>query len=151
MSFFSEFKKFAVKGNVIDLAVGVVIGAAFGAITKSLVDDVIMPPLGLMVSNVDFSSLKLVLREAVVENGEVVANAVTLNYGNFLQAVFNFLVIAFAIFLLVRTINRMREQEAAKPAPAVNKQEVLLGEIRDLLKGESPASATAEPDNKKVV
>lgn len=149
MGFFAEFKKFAVKGNVIDLAVGVVIGAAFGAITKSLVDDVIMPPLGLLVSNVDFSSLKLVLREAVVENGEVVANAVTLNYGNFLQAVFNFLIIAFAIFLLVRTINRMREQEAAKPAPAVNKQEVLLAEIRDLLKGQDEASA-ANPDKKVV-
>lgn len=149
MGFFSEFKKFAVKGNVIDLAVGVVIGAAFGAITKSLVDDVIMPPLGLLVSNVDFSSLQLVLRDAVVENGEVVASAVTLNYGNFLQAVFNFLIIAFAIFLLVRTINRMREQEAAKPAPAINKQEVLLAEIRDLLKGENQASAT-EPDQKVV-
>ena len=125
------------------------IGAAFGAITKSLVDDVIMPPLGLLVSNVDFSSLKLVLREAVVENGEVVAGAVTLNYGNFLQAVFNFLIIAFAIFLLVRTVNRLREQEAAKPAPATNKQEVLLAEIRDLLKGEDQASAT-DPDRKLV-
>lgn len=149
MSFFTEFKKFAVKGNVIDLAVGVVIGAAFGAITKSLVDDIIMPPLGLLVSKVDFSSLQLVLRDAVVENGEVVAKAVTLNYGNFLQTVLNFFIIAFAIFLLVRTINRMREQEAAKPAPATNKQEVLLAEIRDLLKGQEQGPAT-EP-NKKVV
>ncbi|MFD3003371.1 large-conductance mechanosensitive channel protein MscL [Pontibacter toksunensis] len=149
MGFFSEFKKFAVKGNVIDLAVGVVIGAAFGAITKSLVDDIIMPPLGLLVSKVDFSSLQLVLREAVVENGEVVATAVTLNYGNFLQSVFNFLIIAFAIFMLVRTINRLREEEAAKPAAAVNKQEVLLAEIRDLLKGENEVPAT-DP-SKKVV
>lgn len=149
MGFFSEFKKFAVKGNVIDLTVGVVIGAAFGAITKSLVDDIIMPPLGLLVGNVDFTRLQLVLREAVVENGEVVANAVTLNYGNFLQALFNFLIIAFAIFMLVRTINRMREQEAAKPAPATNKQEVLLAEIRDLLKGENKVTA-AEPDKKVV-
>lgn len=149
MGFFSEFKKFAVKGNVIDLAVGVVIGAAFGGITKSLVDDVIMPPLGLLVSNVDFSRLHLVLRQAVVENGEVVEQAVTLNYGNFLQAVFNFIVIAFAIFLLVRTINRIREDEAAKPAAPVNKQEVLLAEIRDLLKGHDEATA-AKPDNKVV-
>lgn len=149
MGFFSEFKKFAVKGNVIDLAVGVVIGAAFGAITKSLVDDIIMPPLGLLISKVDLSSLQLVLKEAVVENGEVVAKAVTLNYGNFMQAVLNFLIIAFAIFLLVRTINRVREQEAAKPAPASNKQEVLLAEIRDLLKGQDQSSAT-EPEKKLV-
>ena len=149
MGFLTEFKKFAVKGNVIDLAVGVVIGAAFGGITKSLVDDIIMPPLGLLISNVDFSQLRLVLREALVENGEVVAQAVTLNYGNFMQAVFNFLIIAFAIFLLVRTVNRLREDEAAKPAAPVNKQEVLLAEIRDLLKGDSSASAT-QPDNKVV-
>lgn len=149
MGFFSEFKKFAVKGNVIDLAVGVVIGAAFGGITKSLVDDVIMPPLGLLVSNVDFSRLRLVLRDALVENGEVVEQAVTLNYGNFLQAVFNFLIIALAIFLLVRTINRIREDEAAKPAAPVNKQEVLLAEIRDLLKRDNDTSAT-QPDNKVV-
>ncbi|RDV13199.1 large-conductance mechanosensitive channel protein MscL [Pontibacter diazotrophicus] len=149
MGFFSEFKKFAVKGNVIDLAVGVVIGAAFGAITKSLVDDVIMPPLGLLVSNVDLSRLQLVLRQAVIENGEVVEAAVTLRYGNFLQTVLNFLIIAFAIFLLVRTVNRLREQEAAKPAPATNKQEVLLAEIRDLLKGQDETSAT-EPNNKVV-
>lgn len=149
MGFFSEFKKFAVKGNVIDLAVGVVIGAAFGGITKSLVDDVIMPPLGLLVSNVDFSRLRLVLKEAVVENGEVVEAAVSLNYGNFIQAVFNFLIIAMAIFLLVRTINRIRENEAAKPAPPANKQEVLLAEIRDLLKGQDQNPDT-KPDNKVV-
>lgn len=135
MSFFEEFKKFAVKGSVIDLAVGVVIGAAFGGITKSLVDDIIMPPLGLLISNVDFSRLKLVLKEAVIENGEVLQPAVSINYGNFLQTVVNFLIIALAIFMLVRTINRLREKEAAKPAPAIDKQEVLLAEIRDLLKG----------------
>ena len=143
MGFLGEFKKFAVKGNVIDLAVGVVIGAAFGGVTKSLVDDVIMPPLGLLISRVDFSQLKLVLKEAVVENGTVVEQAVSVNYGNFIQAVVNFLIIAFAIFLLVRTINRMREQEAAKPAPPVNKQEVLLAEIRDLLKNEDTTVNTA--------
>jgi large conductance mechanosensitive channel len=149
MGFLSEFKKFAVKGNVIDLAVGVVIGAAFGGITKSLVDDVIMPPLGLLISNVDFSRLRVVLKQAVVENGEVVEAAVTLNYGNFIQSVFNFLLIALAIFLLVRTINRIRETEATKPAPPANKQEVLLAEIRDLLKGEDRTTSTT-PDNKVV-
>ncbi|MBW7466624.1 large-conductance mechanosensitive channel protein MscL [Pontibacter aydingkolensis] len=144
MGFLSEFKKFAVKGNVIDLAVGVVIGAAFGGITKSLVDDVIMPPLGLLISNIDFSRLKWVIKDAVVENGAVVEQAVSINYGSFIQAVVNFLIIAFAIFLLVRTINRMREQEAAKPAPPVNKQEVLLGEIRDILKNDK-ATNTQPP------
>ena len=146
MSFFTEFKKFAVKGNVIDLAVGVVIGAAFGGITKSLVDDVIMPPLGLLISNVDFSRLKLVIKEAVIENGEVVEQAVSINYGNFIQSVVNFLIIAFAIFMLVRTINRIREKEAAKPAPPSNKQEMILSEIRDILKN-GPSDTTA---NKQV-
>ena len=148
MGFISEFKKFAVKGNVIDLAVGVVIGAAFGGITKSLVDDVIMPPLGLLISNVDFSRLKIVLQEAVVVNGEVVEQAIAINYGNFIQAVVNFLIIAMAIFILVRTINRLREKEAAKPAPPVNKQEVLLAEIRDLLKNDG---ASATPVSEKTV
>ncbi|MCC9166680.1 large-conductance mechanosensitive channel protein MscL [Pontibacter harenae] len=149
MAFFEEFKKFAVKGNVIDLAVGVVIGAAFGTITKSLVDDIIMPPLGLVISNVDFSRLKFVLKDAVIENGEVVEQAVTLNYGNFIQTVVNFFIIAFAIFLLVRTINRLREKEAAKPAAPVNKQEVLLAEIRDLLKKNN--TDTPEAPDKVVV
>ena len=149
MGFLSEFKTFAMKGNVIDLAVGVVIGAAFGTITKSLVEDVIMPPLGMLISNVDFTALKLVLKDAVVVNGEVLQPAVSINYGNFLQTVVNFLIIAFAIFLLVRLINRLRVKEAATPAPAINKQEVLLAEIRDLLKGESETSA-ASPHNKIV-
>ena len=147
MGLISEFKKFAVKGNVIDLAVGVVIGAAFSGVTNSLVKDVIMPPLGLLVSNVDFTKLKIVLKEAVVANGEVITEPVVISYGNFIQALFNFLVIAFAIFLLVRTINRLREKEAAKPAPPVNKQEVLLAEIRDILKNSDDA---ASPANKVV-
>lgn len=149
MGFFAEFKKFAVKGNVVDLAVGVVIGAAFGAITKSVVDDVIMPPLGLLTSGIDLSNLQYVLKEAVVENGEVIAPAVAIRYGNLLQVIFNFIIIAFVIFLMVRAINRAREKEAAKPAPPVNKQEVLLAEIRDLLKGQDVPAATT-PDNKVV-
>lgn len=149
MGFFSDFKKFAVKGNVIDLAVAVVIGAAFGAITKSLVDNIIMPPLGLLISGIDFSAMQWVLKEAVVENGEVVAEAVTMSYGNFIQAIVNFIIIALVIFIMIRNINKLREKEAAKPAPAVNKQEVLLAEIRDLLKGQNP-SAASEPSNKVV-
>ncbi|GHA73914.1 large-conductance mechanosensitive channel protein MscL [Pontibacter akesuensis] len=149
MGFFSEFKKFAVKGNVLDLAIGVVIGAAFGAITKSLVDDIIMPPIGLLIDGINFTSLQLVLQEAVVENGEVIEPAVTINYGNFLQVVLNFIIIAFAIFMLVRGVNRLREKEAAKPAAPANKQEVLLAEIRDLLKGEHPDAASSPQD--KVV
>lgn len=137
MAFLEEFKKFAVKGNVIDLAVGVVIGSAFGAITTSLVKDVLMPPLGMVVSKVDFSRLKVILREAIVENGEVVSPAVSIDYGLFIQAIFNFMVIAFAIFLLVRTINRLREKEAVKPAPPTNKEEQLLAEIRDILKSQA--------------
>jgi large conductance mechanosensitive channel len=137
MGFLVEFKKFAVKGNVIDLAVGVVIGAAFGSITKSLVDDIIMPPLGLLISHVDFSALKIVLKDAIIENGKEIAPAVAINYGMFLQAVVNFLIIAFAIFLLVRTINRLREKEAAAPALPANKEEVLLTEIRDILKNQN--------------
>ncbi|MCC9136351.1 large-conductance mechanosensitive channel protein MscL [Pontibacter silvestris] len=147
MSFLSEFKKFAVKGNVIDLAVGVVIGTAFGGITTSLVNDILMPPLGLLISGIDFINLQLILKEAVVENGEVVTEAVTINYGTFLQKVINFFLIAFAIFLMVRTINRLKHEEAvkeaAKPALPVNKQEVLLGEIRDILLSQSPEKPTS--------
>lgn len=137
MGFFDEFKKFAVKGNVIDLAVGVVIGSAFGAITTSLVKDVLMPPLGMVVSKVDFTRLKIVLREAIVENGEILSPAVSIDYGLFLQAVFNFIIISFAIFMLVRSINRVREKEAARPAPPINKEQQLLAEIRDILKSQS--------------
>jgi large conductance mechanosensitive channel len=147
MGFLAEFKKFAVKGNVIDLAVGVVIGSAFGSITTSLVKDVLMPPLGMVISKVDFTRLKIILREAIIENGEVVSPAVSIDYGLFLQAVFNFLIIAFAIFLLVRTINRVREKEAAKPAPPVNKEQQLLAEIRDILK--SQTGMDNEPSDKE--
>lgn len=149
MGFFNEFKKFAVKGNVIDLAVGVVIGSAFGAITTSLVKDVLMPPLGMIISKVDFTRLRIILREAVVENGEVVSPAVSIDYGLFLQAVFNFMIIAFAIFMLVRTINRVREKEAATPAPPVNKEQQLLAEIRDILKSQSGVADT-ESDKERL-
>ena len=139
-TFLQEFKDFAVKGNVIDMAVGVVIGGAFGKIVSSVVADIIMPPVGLLVGGVNFTELKWILSPATVdEAGEAVA-AVTLNYGQFLQTTFDFLIIAFSIFLFVKLINKMsakpEEKEEPKPEtpPAPSKEEVLLSEIRDLLK-----------------
>lgn len=120
---FKEFKEFAVKGNVVDMAVGIIIGAAFGAIVKSLVDDVIMPPIGLILGNVDFSNLYLLLRDGAVAGPYASlaeakkAGAVTLNYGLFANAVVSFLIVAFAVFLLVRAINRLKREETSAPAP----------------------------------
>ena len=137
-TFLQDFKAFAMKGNVIDMAVGVIIGGAFGKIVSSVVADVIMPPIGLLVGGVNFTDLKWVLKPAVVENGQEVVAAVTLNYGNFLQVTFDFLVIAFSVFLFVRLLsrlNRKKEKPAAPAAPpAPGKEELLLTEIRDLLK-----------------
>ncbi len=131
MSMVQEFKEFAMRGSVVDLAVGVVIGGAFGKIVSSVVADVIMPPIGVLMGGVDFTDLKIVLKEAV---GEV--PAVTLNYGSFIQSCVDFLIIAIAIFLLVKFMNSLKRQEEAAPAepPAPPPTEVLLGEIRDLLK-----------------
>lgn len=127
-----EFREFAVKGNVIDLAVGIIVGAAFGKIVSSVVADVIMPPIGVVVGGVDFSDLRLVLKPA--SEG---VKAVTLNYGAFLQTIVDFTIVAFSVFLLVKGINAIRRQLAldagAKPA-APSAQEVLLTEIRDILK-----------------
>src|SRR5688572_23511662 len=132
MSVIKEFREFAVKGNVVDMAVGVVIGAAFGKIVSSLVADLIMPPLGLVIGGINFTSLKLVLSEA--SEGKA---AVSWNYGSFIQTVFDFVIIAWAIFLLVKGVNRLKrtheaKQEAVPPAPPADVQ--LLTEIRDLLK-----------------
>ncbi|MCC6396958.1 MAG: large-conductance mechanosensitive channel protein MscL [Bacteroidetes bacterium] len=126
-----EFKAFAMRGNVVDMAVGIIIGGAFGKIVSSLVNDVIMPPIGLLVGGVDFSALGITLREATEA-----APAVVVKYGMFINVVIDFLIVAFAIFLLVRGMNALRKkQEAAPAAPAPPpKQEVLLEEIRDLLK-----------------
>ena len=131
MSIVKEFKEFAVKGNVMDMAVGIIIGVAFGKIVSSLVADVIMPPIGLLVGGVDFSNLVVTLKAA--EEG---VEAVTLRYGMFLQAVFDFLIVAFAVFMAVKALNSMRKKEAETPAapPAPSAQEQLLMEIRDLLK-----------------
>ena len=138
-TFLQDFKAFAMKGNVIDMAVGVIIGGAFGKIVSSVVADVIMPPLGLLVGGVNFTDLKWVMKPAEVVDVKEIA-AVTLNYGNFLQATFDFLIIAFSIFLFIRLLTKLTaKKEAAAPAtppapPAPTKEEVLLTEIRDLLK-----------------
>ena len=133
MGIVSEFKEFISKGNVIDLAVGVVIGGAFGDITKSLVDKVIMPPIGLLLSGVDFSDMKLVLKAA---NPAAKTAEVAIQYGAFANTVIQFLIIAFVIFILVKGVNAIRRKDAEAPAapPAPTAEEVLLSEIRDLLK-----------------
>ena len=138
-SFLQEFKAFAMKGNVIDMAVGVIIGGAFGKIVSSIVADVIMPPIGLLVGGVNFTDLKWVLKPTEMVDGKEIA-AVTLNYGNFLQVTFDFLIIAFSIFMFIKLLTKLTEKKkeeapAAPPAPpAPSKEEVLLTEIRDLLK-----------------
>ena len=138
-SFLQEFKAFAMKGNVIDMAVGVIIGGAFGKIVSSIVADVIMPPIGLLVGGVNVTDLKWVLKPAEMVDGKESA-AVTLNYGNFLQVTFDFLIIAFSIFMFIKLLTKLTEKKkeeapAAPPAPPTpSKEEVLLTEIRDLLK-----------------
>ena len=134
-SFLADFKKFAMRGNVIDMAVGVIIGGAFGKIVSSVVADIIMPPLGLLIGGVNFTDLKWVMK------GPVEQAAVTLNYGNFLQATFDFLIIAFSIFLFIRLLTKLTEKKkeeqtapAPAPAPAPSEEVKLLSEIRDLLK-----------------
>ncbi|MGA9573457.1 MAG: large-conductance mechanosensitive channel protein MscL [Lysobacterales bacterium] len=131
MSMMSEFKSFAMRGNVMDMAVGIVIGAAFGKIVSSFVSDVLMPPIGMLMGGADFTDLSVVLKEAAGETA-----AVTLNYGSFIQTVVDFLIIAFAIFMVVKAMNRMKKKEEAAPAaPAKPSAEVeLLTEIRDALK-----------------
>jgi large conductance mechanosensitive channel len=130
MSVMKEFKAFAMRGNVIDMAVGIVIGAAFGKIVASFVADILMPPIGLLLGGVDFTDLVITLKAATVE-----ATAVTMNYGKFIQTVVDFLIIAFAIFMVVKAMNSMKKKEEAAPvAPKAPSTEVLLGEIRDILK-----------------
>lgn len=131
MGMISEFKQFAIKGNMVDMAVGIIIGAAFGKLVSSLVKDIIMPPLGLAIGGVDFSELAVVLKEASDE-----AAAVTINYGVFIQTIIDFLIIALAIFVAVKVINSMKRQEEEKPAepPKPSEEVMLLREIRDELK-----------------
>ena len=139
MSFIQDFKAFALKGNVVDMAVGVIIGGAFGKIVTSVVNNIIMPPIGVVTGGVDFTDLKVTLKEAVVEGETVVSEAVTLNYGQFIQDVVDFLIIAFCIFLMIKGIAKLsRKQEEAPaeptPEPEPSAEEKLLTEIRDLLK-----------------
>lgn len=143
MGFLKEFKEFAVKGNVMDMAVGVIIGGAFGKIVTSVVNDIIMPPVGLLIGGVDFSDMKLTMKQAVLDAaGEVVTPAVTWNYGAFIQQVVDFTILAFCVFILVKAINTLNKKKKEEPAPAPapapepepTKEELLLTEIRDLLK-----------------
>lgn len=130
MGMMQEFRDFAVKGNAVDMAVGIIIGAAFGKIVSSLVGDVLMPPLGIVVGGMDFTGLQLTLKEASAS-----APAVTLKYGTFIQAIFDFTIVAFAMFFLIKGINSLKKSsEAAQPSTAPTKEEVLLGEIRDILR-----------------
>ncbi len=143
MGFLKEFKEFAMKGNVMDMAIGVIIGGAFGKIVTSLVNDVLMPLIGALIGNVDFTTLSYTLKPAVMNGEEVVKEAVTLHYGNFIQTTVDFIIIAFCIFLMIKLINKAtsvvkkpaEEEAPAAPAePEPTKEEILLTEIRDLLK-----------------
>lgn len=137
-----EFKEFAMKGNVVDMAVGIIIGAAFGTIVKSLVDDVLMPPIGLMLGDVDFSNLFVVLKEGITPGPyETVAlaaeaGAVTMNWGVLINNIISFIIVAIAVFFVIKGINNMRKEEEAAPEtpPEPSNEEKLLSEIRDLLK-----------------
>ena len=131
MKMIKEFQQFAMRGNVVDMAVGIIIGAAFGKIITSLVEDIIMPPIGYVMGGMDFSNLKLIIKEAT-DN----APAVAIKYGVFINVVINFTIVAFAMFLLIKGMNSMKKKEEAAPAapPKPSAQEVLLMEIRDLLK-----------------
>ena len=135
MSMLQEFKEFAMKGNVVDLAVGVIIGGAFGKIVSSLVADVIMPPIGVLMGGVDFTSLGVTLKEAVDEK----TPAVVLHYGNFIQTIVDFTIVAFAIFMAIKLMNKLKRSEPPAPEapPAPTKEELLLTEIRDILKAKS--------------
>ena len=133
MKWLNEFKTFAMRGNVLDMAVGIIIGGAFGKIVASLVADIIMPPIGMLIGGINFTEWSIVLNEAVMVAGEVVKPAVTLNIGNFIQTIIDFTLIAFSIFLVVKAVNAFNRKKEEAPA-APSKQEELLSEIRDLLK-----------------
>ena len=140
MSFFKEFKEFAMRGNVIDMAVGVVIGAAFGKIISSLVDDIIMPLVGVVTGGINFTDYKWVIQQAVIDGQtqEVLKPEVTMNWGSWVQTLVDFIIVAFCIFVAIKAINQLKrkkeEAPAPAPAPEPTKEEVLLTEIRDLLK-----------------
>lgn len=137
MGLIKEFKEFASKGNVVDLAVGVIIGGAFGKIVASFVKDILMPPIALVLGGDSFRNIKITLREAVMNGEEVAKEAITINIGNFIITTVDFIIIAFAIFMMVKAVNRMKRKEEEKPAPAPpepSSTDKLLMEIRDALK-----------------
>ena len=140
--FMEEFKAFAMRGNVLDMAIGVVIGGAFGKITASLVNDIIMPLVSILTGGVDFSAWKWVLKEAVMEGSEVVDPEIAVNFGNLISVILDFIIIAFAVFCMVKAINKMHDklskpEPEAEDEPKPTKEELLLAEIRDLLKEQS--------------
>ena len=136
MKIIQEFKEFAIKGNVVDMAVGIIIGGAFGKIVTSLVNDVIMPPIGMLIGGVNFNGLRLVLKSATVDAAGVASPEVAINYGAFIQVLFDFIIVAFCIFMMIKGLNSLKKKKEEAPAtpPAPTKEEVLLTEIRDLLK-----------------
>jgi large conductance mechanosensitive channel len=141
MSMMGEFKEFAMKGNVLDMAVGVIVGGAFGKIVSSVVSDILMPPIGLLMGRVDFSSLFIPLTEEAKGKSLAAAKAAgaaTINYGVFLQTVLDFTILAFVIFMVIKQMNRFKKETPPGPPPAPPKEEVLLTEIRDLLKKQRP-------------
>jgi len=135
MPILKEFKEFTTRGNVVDLAVGIIIGGAFGKIVTSLVSDLILPPIGLVVGGINFTEIKVVLKQAVVNaSGKIISQPVTVNFGNFIQVIIDFMIVAFAIFLLIKALNRIQRKKQEAPPPPPTKEELLLTEIRDLLK-----------------
>lgn len=132
-----EFRQFAMRGNVVDLAVGVIIGGAFGKIVSSFVADVLMPPIGVLLGGTDFTGLKIILKGKVMEADKVISQSVTINYGNFIQASIDFMIIAFSIFMMIKLMNSLNKKEIPAPAAPpteLSNEEKLLTEIRDLLK-----------------
>ena len=136
--FIQEFKQFAIKGNAIDMAVGIIIGTAFGKVISSIVDDIVMPPIGWLIGGVDFSDLKVTMPSIVISGVEQM-KTVTINYGNFFQTLINFLIIALCVFLMVKSIHRLtgKKKEVSKLIPKSTNEEKLLTEIRDLIKKEN--------------
>ncbi len=136
MSFKKELKEFLMRGSVVDMAVGIVIGAAFGKIVTSFVNDILMPPISLLVGDSKFSEMKIVFKEAIMEGDKVVNPAITWNYGSFIQAVVDFLIVGIALFMVIKAMNKMKRKKEEEPAapPAPSREEILLAEIRDLLK-----------------